>query len=244
MNSFTKSRPNSWEEDKPSPHNVPVANHEGYYAEGYDIQIARLIAQDLGMTLVVKKIAWNDLLPSLDIGDIDAVFSSMLDTEERKVIADFSDPYEVEPTEYAIIVDSVSPYITAKSLRDFSGARIIGERGTKLDEVIAQIPGAVHMNPTENVQGVIEAVLKGDADGAVIETDTGHYYELFNKNLTMIRFTGDNGFKLGFNGVCAGVKKGNSELLNRINISIGNISRNERKKIMDRVNSQIVTNLN
>ncbi|MBQ6970832.1 MAG: transporter substrate-binding domain-containing protein [Synergistaceae bacterium] len=235
--------PNSWEEYKPSDSNVPIANLEGYYAEGYDIQIARIVAEELGMTLEVRKFAWNDLLPALNRGEIDAVFSSMLDTPERKLIADFSDPYEVEPTEYAMIVDSVSPYITAKSLRDFSGAKIIGERGTKLDEVIVQIPGAVHMKPMENLQGVIEAVLNGDADGAVIETDTGHYYELINKKLTMIRFPENEGFKLGFTGVCAGVKKGNTELLNKINIVLGKIPRSERRKIMDTANSRMMTNL-
>lgn len=235
--------PNSWEESKPSDSNVPIANLEGRYAEGYDIQIARIVASELGAELKVMKFAWNDLLPALNNGEIDAIFSSMLDTPERKMIADFSEPYEVEPTEYAIIVDSVSPYITASSLRDFNGAKIIGERGTKLDEVIVQIPGAVHMKPMENLQGVIDAVLKGDADGAVIETDTGHYYELMNKNLTMVRFPEDKGFKLGFSGVCAGVRKGNSELLNRINIALGKISRSERKKIMDTANSRMMTNL-
>ena len=79
--------PNSWEETKPSKSNFPIVNRKGYYAEGYDIQIAKIVASELGMSLEVKKIAWNNLLPSLNKGEIDAIFSSMLDTEERKKLA-------------------------------------------------------------------------------------------------------------------------------------------------------------
>ena len=232
--------PNSWEENKASQFNIPVANHQGYYADGYDIQIARLVAGRLGYELEVMKFAWNDLLPSLNNGDIDAIFSSMLDTDERKKIAAFSEPYELNKAEYAILVDSVSQYITAKTLSDFSGAKIIGESGTKLDDVIEQIPGVIHFRPEDTVQGMIDRVLNGDADGAVIDTDTGHYYEMINKNLTLVKFTEGGGFQLGFTGVCAGVRKNDIELLNRINMALEGISRSERQNIMDKVKSRMM----
>ena len=235
--------PNSWEETKPSDFNIPVSNHKGYYAEGYDIQIAKLVARQLDYTLEVRKIAWNDLLSSLNNGDIDVIFSSMLDTEERRKIVAFSDPYEVNRAEYGIIVDSVSPYITAKTLKDFSGAKIVGEKGTKLDDVIEQIPGAIHAEPAGTVRGLIELVLRGDVDGAVIDTDTGHFYEITNKNLTLIQFSENNGFNLGFNGVCAGVRKRDTELLHRINLALFSINRSERQKVMDSVKSRMTANL-
>ena len=236
--------PNSWEENQASEHNIPIANHEGYYADGYDVQIAKLIASKLDFDLEVRKIAWNDLLPSLNNGGIDAIFSSMLDTEERREIAAFSEPYEVRRTEYAIIVDSVSPYITATTLKDFSGAKITGEKGTKLDEVIDQIPGVIHFKPADTVQGTIDLVLNGEADGAVIDTDTGHFYEIMNKNLTLIEFVKPDGFKLSFNGVCAAVRKEDKELLHRINIALSGIEQGERQNIMDSVNVRMVMGLN
>ena len=232
--------PNSWEDNKPSAFSVPITSHEGYYADGYDIQIAKIVARELNVELDVRKIAWNDLIPALQNGEIDAIFSSMLDTEERRKVIAFSDPYEVKKAEYGVIVESVSPYITAVSLRDFSGARIIGQKGTNLDTVISQIPGVVHLKPAEKIQGMIDLILNGEADGAVIDTDTGHYYETMNKGLTMINFSGDEGFKLGFSGVCAGVRKGDTELLHKINIALGNIARNERQNIMDAVTSRMM----
>ncbi len=233
--------PNSWEEIASSDFNVPISNHEGFYADGYDIQIAKIIADKLGFALEVYKVEWNNLLPSLNNGDIDAVFSSMLDTEDRRKVAAFSEPYEVRGTEYGIIVDSVGAFFMATSLEDFSGARIIAQRGTKLDEVISQIPGVVHVEPLESVKEVIDAVLQDKADGAVIETDKGSFYELTNKNLTLIKFPADKGFRLGFHGVCAAVRKDDKELLSRINESVAGISRNERQKIMDEATSRMMS---
>lgn len=235
--------PNSWEEIEASAYNLPIANHKGYYADGYDIQIAKLVAGRLDYDIEIVKLAWNDLLPSLANGDIDAVFSSMLDTDERKKVAAFSEPYEINRVEYGILVDRENPYITAKTLRDFSGARLIGERGTRLDDVIEQVPGAVHLQPVDTVRGMIDAVLNGEADGAVIDHDTGSYYEIMNKSLMLVKFPEDEGFKLGFHGVCAAVRKGNTELLHRIDIAILKIERSERQRIMDDVSSRMITNL-
>ena len=234
--------PNSWEESRPSNSNHPIANNEGFYAEGYDIQIAKIVASNIEVDLEIKKFAWNDLIPALLNGEIDAIFSSMLDTEERKKLVAFSDPYEANRTEYAIIVDSVGPFISATSLKDFTGAKIVGERGTKLDEVIDQIPGVVHLKPVETIQGMIDMVLQEKADGAVIDVDTGHFHELLNKGLTLVKFSGDNGFKLGFHGVCAGVRKEDAELLHRINIALSKISKTERKNIMIDATSRMMTN--
>ena len=81
---------NSWEEEQPTDTNVPLANKEGFYAEGYDVQIAKIVAKAIGAKLEVKRIEWGKLLPALNENEIDAIFSSMLDTEERKKVADSS----------------------------------------------------------------------------------------------------------------------------------------------------------
>ena len=114
--------PNNWEENRPSASNLPLINHEGFYAEGYDLQIAKFIAEKLGYKLQVKKIAWNNLLEALNRKEIDAIFSGMLDTDERKRQAAFSDTYEINRTEYVVVVNNASKYSRAKKFRDLSGA--------------------------------------------------------------------------------------------------------------------------
>ena len=226
--------PNNWLEDHQTDTNLPIVNEPGHYAEGYDIQIAKLIAEEMNAVLEVKKFGWNDLMPALARREIDAVFSGMLDTEERRKTADFSDTYDVAKTEYTIVVNRASSYSNAKDLSDFSGAKLVAQRGTNLDEAIAQISGAVHMPPVNTVRDMLNMVVNNKADGTVINFDTGQTYERKYKNLKVIRFPEGKGFKLDFNGICAGVRKGNTKLLEQINNALAKISKRDRQRIMDR----------
>ena len=226
--------PNNWEEDQPSDSNFPIANHHGFYAEGYDLQIAKLVADELHAQVEVKKIAWNDLLPALNRGEIDAVFSGMLDTEERRLNAAFSEVYDVTRTEYTITVNEGSKYAEAKSLSDFSGARLVAQKGTHLDAAIDQIEGVVHIPAVNTVAEMLEMVVDGKADGTVINLDTGQAYMRLYSNLRVIRFPDGEGFKLNFSGICAGVRKKDTALLNEINAALVKISQRDRRMLMDR----------
>ncbi len=231
--------PNNWEERKQSDFNLPISNHQGYFADGYDVQIAKLVAAELNSEIEIKKISWNDLIPALNNGEIDVIFSGMLDTDERKAQAAFTDIYEAHKTEYTIIVNNQSKYVGAKKFSDFTGARIIAQKGTNLDAVIDQIPGVIHVNPVNTVNEMIKSIVDFKVDGAVINLDTGRSYEATYKNLTVIRFPENEGFVLGFTGICAAVRKNDTELLHRINNALKTIEPNERRRIMDRTVSRL-----
>src|SRR5699024_9873039 len=49
---------------------VPVVNSTNEYANGYDVQIAKLIADKLGKKLEIYKIEWDGLPPALTSGKI------------------------------------------------------------------------------------------------------------------------------------------------------------------------------
>ena len=232
--------PNNWEEKYPTDFNVPIANHEGYYADGYDIQIAKAVAEKLDASLEVKKIPWNELIPALQNGEIDAVFSGMLDTQERRRSISFTETYEVSRTEYVVIVNTGSPYAEAKRITDFSGAKFTAQKNTNLYSAISQIPGAVALPAVETVPDMLKAVTTGQADASVINIDTGRSYETSYKNIKVIRFPENEGFKLGFSGICAGLRKDSKPLITRINDALGRITKSDRRRIMDSVISRIL----
>jgi len=66
---------------------------EGMYANGYDVQIAQYIANQLGMELEIYAITWDGLLPALQSGAVDAVIAGMSPTAEREEEVDFTDVY-------------------------------------------------------------------------------------------------------------------------------------------------------
>lgn len=233
--------PNNWEERTPTDSNVPISNHEGYYAEGYDIQIAKIVAEKIGAALEVKKIAWNNLISSLQKGEIDAIFSGMLDTKERKRAISFTETYEDSKTEYAVIVNTSTPYVMAEKLTDFKGAKFTAQRSTNLYAAISQLPGAVALPAVDTVADMLIAVTTGQADASILNLDTARSYEVTYKNIKVIRFPKDKGFNVGFNGICAGLRKNDSSLIYRINEVLNTIPKSERRKIMEQTISRLMS---
>ena len=62
--------PFNWSQPNGSNEAFPVSNSPGEYANGYDVQIAKLIAEGLGLELEIIKIDWDGLIPALQSGKI------------------------------------------------------------------------------------------------------------------------------------------------------------------------------
>ena len=72
--------------------------------EGYDVDVAMAIGQQLGADIEFVCQAWNGMIPSLLSNKFDLIVASMSITEERQKKIDFSDPYRV----------SIGQFISAK----------------------------------------------------------------------------------------------------------------------------------
>ena len=62
---------------------------------GFDIAIAKAIADDLGVELEIVDMSFDNLLMSLANGEFDMVIAAITSNEEREKAVDFSDPYLV-----------------------------------------------------------------------------------------------------------------------------------------------------
>ena len=71
---------------------VKIANSAGY-ANGYDVQMAKYIAAELGMALEVYAYTWEALIPAVQSGTIDGIIAGMSPTEERQSQVAFTDCY-------------------------------------------------------------------------------------------------------------------------------------------------------
>src|SRR2546426_5360733 len=60
---------------------------------GYDIEVGKFIARHIGVKLDLVRLDWKGILPGLQTGRFDAVFSNVNVTPERKEIFDYSIPY-------------------------------------------------------------------------------------------------------------------------------------------------------
>ncbi len=62
-------------------------------AVGFDVESIQWIAAQNGFSVEIKPVAWDGIIPALQQGKIDMVYSGMTITPERQEKADFSNPY-------------------------------------------------------------------------------------------------------------------------------------------------------
>ena len=63
------------------------------YANGYDVQIAKYIAAELGYELEIYEASWESLITGLNAGTFDGIIAGMSPTAEREEVVDFTDCY-------------------------------------------------------------------------------------------------------------------------------------------------------
>ena len=85
---------NNWTENVKTDTNILLANKKDLFAEGFDIQVAKFVADKMDAELEVYQFEWNELIPALNEGKIDAIFSAILDTNDRRKLIAFSNPYK------------------------------------------------------------------------------------------------------------------------------------------------------
>lgn len=200
------------------------------YAGGYDVEIAKKIAEGLGKELVIVKTEWDGLVPSLESGKIDAIIAGMSPTAERKQTIDFSENYYT--SNFVMVVKKGGPYEGATSIQDFSGAKVSGQLNTSHYGVIDQIKGVEKQPAMDNFPAMRVALESGMLDGYVSERPEGISASSANENFAMVEFT--DGFVADEEetAVAVGLKKG-SDLTKQINDILAGISEEDRQNIMD-----------
>ena len=200
------------------------------YAGGYDVEIAKKIAKDLGKELVIVKTEWDGLVPALNSGKIDAIIAGMSPTAKRKEVIDFTNNYY--KSNLVMVVKKGGKYDGATSIKDFKGAKITAQLNTFHYSVIDQIESVAKQPAMDNFPAMRVALESGMIDGYVSERPEGVSSEAANKNFKMIEFK--NGFTTSEEdtSIAVGVAKG-SDLTEKINKTLAGISEAERKNIMD-----------
>lgn len=122
---------------------VKISNADGY-ANGYDVIVAKRIADALNKELVIVKTEWDSLVPGVQAGTLDLVIAGMSPTEERRKSIDFSVPYY--QSNLVIVVRKDGAYSGASNLDDFGGAKIVAQQGTFHETALLEQAAAHRIN--------------------------------------------------------------------------------------------------
>ncbi len=214
----------------------PYEFKEGDAFKGIDVEIATAIAEKLGMELVIEDVAFGSVLSGVAEGKYDMGMAGITVTEDRKKTMDFSDTYAT-----GIQVIIVNDDSTIASLDDifnfddngdpvslknpdmkvgvqenttgdiYSSSAISGwgfndlneDESVKVDRVVRYKTGAE----------AVSALKSGKIDCVIIDNEPAKSFVAANEGIHILE--GENEYAIEDYAIC--VKKGNSDLLNKIN---------------------------
>lgn len=200
--------PFNWTQPQASETSVPLEG--GGYADGYDVQVAKALAEQLGVELKVVKLEWEGLVPALESGKIDCIIAGMSPTAERKLKIDFSENYYT--SNFVAVVRKDSRFANATSISDFSGAKLSAQLDSTMYNVIPQIQGVIRETAMKSHPQLTTALLAGKLDAYITELPNAMSAVAAKDELKYIVFEQGNGFTLGeADGVVSiGLRKGST----------------------------------
>ncbi|MFC4544953.1 basic amino acid ABC transporter substrate-binding protein [Paenactinomyces guangxiensis] len=184
---------------------------------GFDVDILNAIAKAGGFTVQLQHTGWDPLFEGINSGNIDAGISAITITEDRKKKYDFSDPYF--DAKQLILVPASS---NIKSLQELKGKKIGVQSATTGETVVQEAFGKTYPNLKgyDDTPAAIEDLKLGRLDAVV--ADNGVVMEYVKKlGKDKFKIVEDPSFKPEQYGMI--VKKGNAELLEKINAGLKKI---------------------
>lgn len=148
--------PYNWTQPDDSNGAVQISGSSDY-AYGYDVMMAKKIADELGYDLEIVKLDWDSLVPAVQSGQVDCVIAGQSITKERQQMVDFTDPYY-----YASIITLVKgdgDYKDAASVEDLKGATVTSQQNTIwYDSCLPQIPDGNILPAQESAPAMLVAL--------------------------------------------------------------------------------------
>jgi len=213
--------------------NGAVRLSDGTYAGGYDVEIAKRVAEVLGLELEIQKVDWEGLPPSLTSDRIDAIIAGMTDNADRRLTLSFSNRYYT--SDLVLVVQKDGAYANATSLADFKDAIVTGQLGTLHYGFIDQIDGVKKADPMQDFITMISALSTGRIDAYVSERPGAISAQITNPELSYISFEGNAGFDYdaGEASISIGVRQSDEDLRQALNYALAQISDDERQTFME-----------
>ncbi len=169
-----------------------IANGE---IKGFDIELAQLIAKEMGKEASFENVQFSSILAMLQGNSADAAISTITITPERQKNFDFSDPYYSESMAAVFIKEKP---ITDKS--QLSGKKIACQLGTTMEIWLKKyIHDAEKIVMMDSNPIAIEALKAGHVDVVLVDTVQGAVFSKKNPGLYYaVIAKADTGYGIAF----------------------------------------------
>ncbi len=189
---------------------APFDYKDGNTWIGFDADMARLVASDLGVDVEFQLIEWEKKIIELKSGKIDLIWNGMTKTDELAKEMDFSYSYATNSQIAVIKNTNAQKYTNAETMKD---AKIVVESKSAGETAAVETFGEKNVTAlTSQVRALME-VMSGTADVAIVDFSMasslcgkGSY-----KDLIMVEAV-----KIGEEEFAVGARKG-SDLVEKVN---------------------------
>lgn len=236
--------PFNWTQDTDTTPNgskaVPIFD-SSFYAYGYDVAVAQMLADEMGIDLEVHKVEWSSIGISMDAGDYDCIIAGMGRTAEREMAYAFTEPYYYRDN--CIVVKKDGPYANVTKLSELAGTgcKVTTQLGTGWIPLLDQIEGAQTGSNYETTSECFMAVSNGVADVCIVDLPTAKSALLTNDDLAIITFDENDTFKGDEEmvNVCIATRKDDTELHDKIQKAMDDIGWNDKAKMDELMDSML-----
>lgn len=180
---------------------------------GFDIDLAKLIARELGKEAIFEDMQFSSILAALQNAQVDAAIATLTVTQDRKKHVDFSDIYYFDGI--AAVYKESQPI---KSKADLAAKKISCQLGSTMEIWLKKQGFARQMIVMDNNNQTIEALKAGHVDVVLIDAAQGRIFSQKNPSLSYhIIDQSEDGYAV--------VTQKGSPLLSQINQAIENLKK-------------------
>lgn len=201
---------------------------------GFDVDIAHLIAKELGVEIEIKDMEFNGLIPALQSGKIDLIISGMTRTLTRAKTVSFTQPY-FETGLCALISTRKVPDL--KEVKDLNAPeRVIAVKlGTTGDLVTGKLFPKAQVNRYKDETACVREVVTGRADAFLYDqlSISKHHKENPDTTRALLKpFT--------YEPYAIAIRKGDADFLGWLNLFLDTIKADGRyQELFDKYFSDI-----
>ena len=190
-----------------------VGGESGDEVVGFDVEIAKEIARDLGKELEVEDMEFDTLLTALNANKVDFVIAGMTINPTRAESVDFTEPY-YEATQAVIVKKGQS---TIKTIDDLKDKKISVQLGTTGNDMASKYTGEGNISAFNTGFEAVMELKNERVDCLIIDQQPALNFVSKNPELEILSFD----FDPEYYGIA--IKKDNKELLDAANKTLARL---------------------
>ncbi len=226
--------PYNWMQMDESNGAVPIANNPGAYANGYDVMIAKKIADHYGVALEIMAVGWDGLNPALGEGSLDAVIAGQSMTAERMEEVTMAGPYFY--ADIVCLARKDTPQASATGISKLTGTGTAQDGTVWYNDFLDQMPGIEKVSAVETATAMIMAVAESKVDFVCTDLPTAMGACATYDNLVILNFTGTSDNFIASEGeinIGISVKKGNAGLRDMMDAVLKDMTNEDFNDLMN-----------